>query len=319
MSGGNNPYNGNFGSQMTASASFGDAPAVALIKDTTTAAFAKDVMEESRQQPVLVDFWAPWCGPCKQLTPVIEKVVNEAGGRVKLVKMNIDDHPSIAGQLGIQSIPAVVAFVDGRPVDGFMGAVPESQIRQFIDKLAGPAAADPAAEIAAVVAEAAGMFEQGDFEGAGQLYSAVLQADPDNASALAGIGQCMIAVGQPERARELLSSLSEEMAADPAVQAVLKALDQIEEARKFGDPDAIERALALNPDDHAERMKLAKIRNAQGERDAAADLLLQIMRRDRTFEDDGARRQLLEFFDVWGPKDPATLAARRKLSSILFS
>ncbi|EJZ20971.1 thioredoxin, partial [Rhizobium sp. Pop5] len=178
MSGSNNPYNGSFGNQMSATASFGGAsePAAAsgsYIKDTTTANFGKDVIEDSRNQPVLVDFWAPWCGPCKQLTPVLEKVVNEAKGRVRLVKMNIDDHPSIAGQLGIQSIPAVIAFVNGRPADGFMGAVPESQVRQFIDRIAGPAGADEVAEIEAVLAEASELLAAGNVNEAAQLYAAV--------------------------------------------------------------------------------------------------------------------------------------------------
>ncbi|MGG2475645.1 thioredoxin, partial [Rhizobium sp. BR5] len=172
------------------------------IKDTTTAGFSKDVLDESRRQPVLVDFWAPWCGPCKQLTPVLEKVINEANGRVKLVKLNIDDHPSIPGQLGIQSIPAIVAFADGRPVDGFMGAVPESQIKQFIDKIAGPDAGDPKAEIEAVLAEAKQLLADGDFNGAAQLFGAVMQADPENPAAIAGIAECMVAVGQYERASE---------------------------------------------------------------------------------------------------------------------
>src|SRR6478736_5215284 len=182
MSGNDNPYNNSFG-QMSATASYGDAPAPAAggyIKDTTTANFARDVIEESRNQPVLVDFWAPWCGPCKQLTPVLEKVVNEAQGRVKLVKMNIDDHPSIAGQLGIQSIPAVIAFVGGRPVDGFTGAVPESQIRDFIDKVAGPMIDDQQAGIDAALADAKALVEQGDIENAAGLFGAVLQADPEN-------------------------------------------------------------------------------------------------------------------------------------------
>ena len=318
MSDSTNPY-GSMGGQMTAQAHFGDAPAKSHIKDTTTATFAKDVLDESRRQPVLVDFWAPWCGPCKQLTPVLEKVVNEAGGSVKLVKLNIDDHPAIPGQLGIQSIPAIVAFVDGRPVDGFMGAVPESQIRQFIEKIAGPAGGDPAAEIAAVVAEAEGLLASGDIDGAAQLYSAVLQADPDNAKALAGIAEGMIAAGQHERARQLLTDVPTEIAKDAGIQAVSKKLDQIEEARKLGDPVALEHDLALNPDHHEARMKLAKIRNVEGRREEAAEHLLLIMKRDRTFDDDGARRQLLQFFEVWGPKDSATVMARRKLSSILFS
>lgn len=321
MSAGDNPYASSYGGQMNVSASYGGAAPAAddLIKDTTTANFTRDVLEASRQQPVLVDFWAPWCGPCKQLQPIIEKVVRESAGRVKLVKLNIDDHPSIPGQLGIQSIPAVVAFVDGRPADGFMGAVPESQVRQFIDKVAGPAGADEKAEIEALLAEAKTLFDAGDLDGAANLYSMLLQADPDNAAALAGIVECMIAVGQPENARQALSELPEAVAADPAIVAVVKKLDQIEEARKLGDPAALEQALALDPDDHAARLNLAKIRNVEGDRQAAADHLLLIMKRDRTFDDDGARRELLQFFDVWGPKDPATVAARRKLSAILFS
>ncbi|MFD1327775.1 thioredoxin [Mycoplana ramosa] len=314
-----NPYATSFGGQMNAAVNYGGAPAGDLIKDTTTANFAKDVIEASRQQPVLVDFWAPWCGPCKQLTPVIEKVVKEAAGRVKLVKMNIDDHPSIAGQLGIQSIPAVIAFVSGRPADGFMGALPESQVRAFIDKVAGPAGADQKAEIEAIVGEAKALLEQKDIAGAADLFGAVLQADPENAAALAGMAQCMIAAGQLDNARQALASATEEMAKDPAIAAALKQLDQIEEARKLGDPQALEHALATNPDDHAARLKLAKIRNVEGDRQAAADHLLMVMKRDRTFEDDAARRELLQFFEVWGPKDPATIAARRKLSSILFS
>ncbi|MGV1791581.1 thioredoxin [Rhizobium lusitanum] len=324
MSGSNNPYNASFGGQMSATASFGAAPAAggaSPIKDTTTANFAKDVIEESRRQPVLVDFWAPWCGPCKQLTPVLEKVVTEAQGRVKLVKMNIDDHPSIAGQLGIQSIPAVIAFVDGRPADGFMGAVPESQVRQFIDRLGGPAggADDQAAEIAAVLEEASGLLAAGDVNGAAELFGAVLQADPENAKALAGMAECMIAAGQSQRAREALADLPETLANDAGIQAVVKKLDQIDEARKLGDPVAIEHELAINPDNHEQRIKLAKIRNVEGKREEAAEHLLTVMRKDRSFDDDGARRQLLEFFEVWGPKDPATIAARRRLSSILFS
>ncbi|MFB9949763.1 thioredoxin [Rhizobium puerariae] len=328
MSGRDNPYGGSYGAsayggQVTASANYGAAPAASsggsYVTDTSTAGFTKDVIEESRRQPVLVDFWAPWCGPCKQLTPVLEKVVNEGQGRVKLVKMNIDDHPSIPGQLGIQSIPAVIAFVDGRPADGFMGAVPESQVRQFIDRIAGPAGVDQAAEIESVLGEAETMLAGGDIQGAAQLYGAVLQADPENAKAAAGMMQCLIATGDIPRASQVLASIPEDLAKDPAIQAVAKKLEQIEEARKLGDPVALEHDLALHPDNHEARMKLAKILNVEGRRDEAAEHLLMIMRKDRAFDDDGARRQLLQFFEVWGPKDPATISARRKLSSILFS
>jgi putative thioredoxin len=322
MSGSDNPYNASLGGQMSATVNLGGAPADAsYVKDTTTANFPRDVIDESRQQPVLVDFWAPWCGPCKQLTPMLEKVVNESLGRVKLVKMNIDDHPSIAGQLGIQSIPAVIAFVNGRPADGFMGAVPESQVREFIDRIAGPAdgVGDDAAEIASILEEASGLLAGGDINGAAELFGAVLQADPENAKALAGMAECMIAAGQSDRAREALTDLPETLSQDAGILAVVKKLDQIDEARKLGDPAALERALAANPDDHEARINLAKILNVQGRRDEAAEHLLTVMRRDRTFDDDGARRQLLQFFDVWGFKDPATVTARRKLSSILFS
>ncbi|MBP2237719.1 putative thioredoxin [Sinorhizobium kostiense] len=326
MGGNDNPYAGSFGNQMTGSASFGVQPAPGaagdpgdLIKETTTATFARDVIEASRQQPVLVDFWAPWCGPCKQLTPVIEKVVREAAGRVRLVKMNIDDHPSIAGQLGIQSIPAVIAFVGGRPVDGFMGALPESQIKQFIDRVAGPAVDDAKAEVEAVLADAKALLDSGDAQNAAGLYGAVLQAEPENSAAIAGMVECMIALGQLAEARRALSQLPEELAKAAAIGAVSKKLDQIEEARKLGDPLALEHRLALDPDDHAARLNLAKIRNVEGDRTAAAEHLLMIMKRDRSFDDDAARRELLSFFEVWGPKDPATIAARRKLSALLFS
>lgn len=330
MSGTNNPYGTSMGGHMTGSVQYGGggaaAPAQAPqsgaashIKDTSTANFGKDVMEESRRQPVLVDFWAPWCGPCKQLTPVLEKVVNEAGGRVKLVKLNIDDHPTIPGQLGIQSIPAIVAFQDGRPVDGFMGAVPESQIREFIDKIAGPATDDPAAEIEAALAEAKQLLADGDHQGAAQLFGFVMQVDPENPAGIAGIAECMVALGEYQRASDLLAQVPENLLADAAVQAVAKKLSQYEEARRLGDPTALERELDANPDNHDARMKLAKILNAQGRRDEAADQLLTIMRKDRTFEDDGARKQLVEFLEGWGFKDPASVTARRKLSSILFS
>lgn len=319
MTGYSTPFGTGLGADTSAKPN--GAAANGLIKDTTTANFARDVIEESRRQPVLIDFWAPWCGPCKQLTPVLEKVVNEGGGKVKLVKMNIDEHPAIPGQLGIQSIPAVIAFVNGRPVDGFMGAIPETQIRTFIDRLAGPGAGpgDQDAEIDMVLADAETALANGDIQGAADRYGAVLQVAPDNLKALGGMANCMIAAGQWERARELISSLDDEQKKDPAISGILTRIAQIEEARKLGDPRALEQELEANPDNHEARLKLAKILNVEGDREKAADHLLHIMKRDRTFEDDGARKQLLEFFDVWGPKDPVTISARRKLSSILFS
>ncbi|AMM83004.1 thioredoxin [Martelella sp. AD-3] len=324
MSGFDNPYGGSLAGQMNVSASGaanGATPPGELIKDTTTADFGKDVIEESRTQPVLVDFWAPWCGPCKQLGPVIEKAVTAAGGKVKLVKMNIDDHPAIAGQLGIQSIPAVIAFSNGQPVDGFMGAVPESQVNEFIAKLSdkSPSEQDRKAEIASALDQAEQLLAEEKLQEAGQLFAAVMQTDPENPKALAGIGRCMVAAGQLDRARQVLDQVPEELKEDDAIKALAARIAQIEEARKFGDPAALEHALALNSDDHAARMKLAKVLNAEGKRDEAAEHLLTIMRKDREFEDDGARKQLIAFFEAWGPKDPATIAARRRLSTILFS
>ena len=312
-----NSFDASFGGLAGVKPDGGAAPG--LVKDTTTANFQKDVLEESRRQPVLVDFWAPWCGPCKQLQPIIERVVHEGNGRVKLVKLNIDDHPAIPGQLGIQSIPAVIAFVDGRPVDGFMGAVPESQVRAFIDKIAGPMVAEGEAEIEAVLAEAGTALDAGDFALAADIYGAVLQADPENIAALAGMAECMIGAGQWERARDLLASLPPEQAKDGAIVALLTRLGQIEEARKLGDPRALEDELTREPDNHAVRVKLAKILNVEGDREAATDHLIHIMKKDRAWDDDGARRQLLQFLDVWGFKDPASVAARRKMSAILFA
>ena len=315
-----NSFGASFATQTTAGAdTTNGAAAAGLVKDTTTATFQRDVIEESTHQPVLVDFWAPWCGPCKQLQPIIERVVAESNGRVKLVKLNIDDHPSIPGQLGIQSIPAVIAFVGGRPVDGFMGAVPESQVRAFIDKVAGPAVDDAEVQIEAALEDAKAQLDAGDLAAAADIYGAVLQADPENLKALAGMAECMLAAGQWERSRDLVAGLSEEQKKDPAITALAARLAQIEEARKLGDPRALEHELALNPDHHEARVKLAKILNVEGDREAATDHLIYIMKRDRTWDEDGARRQLLQFLDVWGFKDPASVAARRKMSAILFS
>jgi len=312
-----NSFDATFGGQATAKPNSGTAPG--LVKDTTTANFQRDVLDESRRQPVLVDFWAPWCGPCKQLQPIIERVVTEGNGRVKLVKLNIDDHPSIPGQLGIQSIPAVIAFVGGRPVDGFMGAVPESQVRAFIDKIAGPMVDEGELEIEAALTDAKAALDTGDIGGAADIYGAVLQADPENLKAMAGMAECMIAAGQWERARDLLASLPPEQAKDGAIAALVARLGQIEEARKLGDPRALEVELGRNPDNHEARVKLAKILNVEGDREAATDHLIAIMKKDRAWDDDGARKQLLQFLDVWGFKDPASVAARRKMSAILFS
>ena len=319
MSDKTNPYAGMGGSYTVTMG--GDTPppapnGKATIKDVTTASFAADVIQDSRKQPVLVDFWAPWCGPCKQLQPALEHVVAAAGGRVKLVKMNIDEHPAIAGQLGIQSIPAVIAFKNGQPVDGFMGAIPESQIRDFINRVAGAGAGPQLADALAAASQAR---EAGDLQGAAGLYDAVLAEQPDNLDALAGLADVLFEAGDAAAADEVLARVPEAKRDTPAVLAVRARMTLAAEAASLGDPAALERRLAENPKDHQARFDLALLYNAQNRRDDAADQLLAIIKADRAWNDDGARAQLLKFFEAWGLTDPATLTARRKLSSLLFS
>ena len=290
-----------------------------LIKETTTQTFVKDVIEESKRQPVLIDFWAPWCGPCRQLTPMLEKAVKNAKGKVKLVKMNIDEHPAIPGQMGIQSIPAVIAFVGGQPADGFMGAVPESQVNAFIEKLTQgvPAAGEP--NIAEVLKEADAVLAEGDAATAAQIYAEVLAIDPTNIAALAGLAKCYVTTGTIEQARQTLAMVPESRRNDPAVKAVQAALDLAEQAQSVGPVTELEQKVAANPLDHQARFDLATALNAMGKRAEATEQLLQIVKRDRKWNDDGARKQLLQFFDAWGGADEATAEGRKRLSTILFS
>jgi putative thioredoxin len=287
-----------------------------LIKDTTTATFRQDVIAESMNRPVLVDFWAPWCGPCKQLTPVIEKVVLAAAGKVVLVKMNIDEHPSIAGQLGIQSIPAVIAFDKGRPVDGFMGAVPEGQIKELIDRIGGPAGPTP---IEGALAEAAALVEEGDLAGASELYAAVLEQEPDNITALAGLAKLQLDAGEIENAKRLIAMVPEEKADDPALAGIRAALELAEQASALGDLAGLAKSVETNPDDHQARYDLALGLAARNQREQAVDHLIELFRRDKSWNEDAARKQLLQFFEAWGVMDPDTIRGRRKLSSLLFS
>jgi len=288
----------------------------ALIKDTTTQAFAKDVLEESRIQPVLVDFWAPWCGPCKTLSPIIEKAVTAAKGAVKLVKMNIDDHPAVAGQLGIQSIPAVIAFQNGQPVDGFVGALPEGQVKQFIERIAGPGGPS---ETEVLIEEGNRRLEAKDIAGAAEHFAAALTADPQSIPALVGLASAHLAAGNLDAARQTLATLPETAAADPAVAAVRAQIELAAQTAALGDPLALEARLAANPKDHDARFDLALILNARGDREGATDRLLEIVAKDRSWQDEKARKQLVQFFEAWGPMDPATLSARRRLSSLLFA
>ena len=289
----------------------------AAVKDVTTASFGQDVIAASARQPVLVDFWAPWCGPCKQLAPVLEKAVADAGGKVKLVKMNIDDHPQIPGQLGIQSIPAVIAFEKGQPIDGFMGALPEGQVRGFIERLVGPLTAG-ADELVAQAQEAAA---KGDSAGAAALYSRVLTEDEGNIKAIAGLAKLHVDRGDLAQAKAVLSLAPAPAPGkdpDPAITAVIAAIDLAEHAAAVGDVAQLEGALAADPSNHQARYDLALALNARGERDAAAHRLLEIIKRDRKWNDDAARKQLVKFFEAWGLMDPAAVQARRKLSALIF-
>src|SRR5882724_9637469 len=245
----------------------GAAPQAAdLIKETTTQSFVKDVIEESKRQPVLIDFWAPWCGPCKQLTPILEKAVRAAKGRVKLVKMNIDDHPAIPGQMGIQSIPAVIAFVGGQPADGFMGAVPESQVNAFIDKLTAgvPGAGEP--NIAEILKEAETLLAEGDAANAASVYAEVLALDATNIPALAGLAKCYVTTGAIEQAKQTIGMVPESKRNDAAVKAVQASIDLAEQAQAVGPVTELEQKVAANPLDHQARFDLATALNAQGKR-----------------------------------------------------
>jgi putative thioredoxin len=293
------------------------APAADLIKETTTQTFVKDVIEESKRQPVLIDFWAPWCGPCKQLTPILEKAVRAAKGKVKLVKMNIDEHPQIPGQMGIQSIPAVIAFVNGRPADGFMGAIPEGQVTGFIDKLTKGMTGSP--DIAEVLKEADAALAEGDAATAAEIYAEVIRADATNIAALAGLARCHVEAGALDQAKQTLAMVPEAKRADAAVTAVKAAIDLAEQAQAIGPVTELEQKVAADPRDHQARFDLALALNAAGDRLNAANQLLEIVKRDRKWNDDGARKQLVQFFEAWGGADEATVEGRKRLSSILFS
>ena len=290
--------------------------AVEPVADVTTASFRQDVIAESMKRPVLVDFWAPWCGPCKQLAPVLEKAVAAAGGKVRLVKMNIDEHPSIAGQLGIQSIPAVIAFDRGQPVDGFMGAQPEGQVKAFIERLAGPSGPS---QIEEIMAEAAAALEQGDLAGASELYAAVLGQEPDNVAAIAGLAKIQLDAGEIENARQVLAMVPEAKANDAALAGVRAALELAEKAAALGDLAGLQSRVDSDANDHQARFDLALGLAARGERAAAVDHLIEIRKRDKDWNEDGARKQLLTFFEAWGPMDAETIRGRRKLSTLLFA
>ena len=288
-------------------------PAGDLIKDGSDAGFMADVIEASKETPVIVDFWAPWCGPCRQLGPAIERAVLAAKGKVKLVKIDIDQHPQYAGQLRVQSIPAVFAFAGGRPVDGFMGALPESQVKAFVDRLSGQA---PPNEIDELLALAKESVDLGDIGGAAQAYAQVLQLEPGNVKALGGMAKIYLDAGDLDRAREILDMAGPD-AKDVDLDSVRAALALADEAPS--ETSDFEKRLAANPDDHEARYELAKAMAGRGRWEEAADHLLNIIAADRAWNDEAARKQLLTVFEAAGPGSDITRSGRRRLSSILFS
>ena len=287
------------------------------VSDSTDQSFVTDVIEASNAQPVLVDFWAPWCGPCKSLTPILEKVVNSENGRIKLVKVNIDENPGIAGQLGVRSIPAVFAFDKGRPVNGFQGALPEGQVRQFVDQVIG--GTDGAKQLDAAMEEADAKLQAGEIGEAAQIYGAIIEADPSHVGAITGLARCYLKNEDPERAEQVLGMVPPEKADDPLVKSVRSALDLLADAPEDSELAAAQARVQSDPADFDARLALAEHFAAKGKTVEAVEELFVILEKDMGWEDGRAKDKLLELFEAAGPKDPIVIHGRRRLSSLLFA
>jgi putative thioredoxin len=290
-----------------------------LIKNSSTAAFMTDVIDASNEQPVIVDFWAPWCGPCKTLGPQLEKAVRDAKGAVRMVKINVDENQELAAQMRIQSIPAVYAFKGGRPVDGFVGALPESQIKAFVQRLSAGGAKGPS-PVEEAVEMAKEALAAGDAGRAATIFTQVLQHEPDHADAIAGLARAYIARNDLDRAKATLDRAPKEAAGHAEVAAARAALELAEAGSKAkGALGELKARVARDPRDFEARYELASALFAAGEREAGIDELLEIIRKNRAWNEEAARKQLLKFFEAMGPTDPLTVASRRRLSSILFA
>lgn len=286
------------------------------VKDTSTSAFSNDVIEASRRCLILVDFWAKWCSPCKQLTPILESVVATYVGKVKLVKLNIDEHPAIAGQLRVQSLPTVYAFRNGQLIDGFMGIQPESAIREFIDRAIEP---DMKSELKGKLTQAEEALGVGNLQIAADIYATILQSEPQNPDALCGLANCYLSSGDRERARQTIALIPPEKNHLSSVKSIIATLELVEKTPFAKELGPLEARLKANPADSEARFELAIAAAANGDKKRAVDELLDLFRLDRNWNQGAARKQLLQFFDAWGPKDPHTLDGRKRLSSLMFA